>query len=462
MGREQRRRDQRQQRRGPGRPAQAPSPLVGPATAMDPEVVRAAPANLGQVRPSASPRRPASVPTTPSPRVATVPAPPETPAVPVPEEQTHAPSSQAPSSPAPAATEPAPAVTAASLSTISVGCGVVADVEPQALGLTYTFDARPDGEPYPMAIRFVGRRTGVTGERGPGDAFDVVANVDRVVPGSGRITLSKRVGGITAGTWEAAAAPVPVAGSSGAVQPGFTSTSGPTGWAPAVQVIAPGVRLGAWPGLVVLGAVVAVALLLALVARAGLPVGPVLVLAAIACLVGVVGAKVYYLVEHPGQRLKATGMCIQGFVLAAVGTVVVGALVLAFPIGTLLDAAAPGLMFGQAIGRTGCFLGGCCVGRPVRRGLWSSDRRVGMRRIPTQLFESAGALLIGGVALLAVLASTSPGGVVFVGTIAAYTLLRQFLFPLRDLPRNTSWGRTATAVASGLVLVGAITVAAVA
>ena len=326
-----------------------------------------------------------------------------------------------------------------------------------------TFDARPDGEPYPMAIRFVGRRTGATGEQRSGDTFDVVEKVDRVVPGSGRITVSKRVGGITAGTWEAAAAPVPVAGLSGSVQPGFTSTSGASGWAPAVQVIAPGVRLGAWPGLVVLGAVVAVALLLVLVARAGLPVGPVLVLAAIACLVGIAGAKLYYLVEHPDQwrRPKTTGMCIQGFVLAAVATITAGALALAIPVGTLLDATAPGLMFGQAIGRVGCFLGGCCVGRPVRRGLWSSDRRVGMRRIPTQLFESAGAMLIGGVALVAVLVSLRPGGVVFVGTIAAYTLLRQFLFPLRDLPRNTSWGRTATAVASALVTVGVIAVAVV-
>lgn len=221
------------------------------------------------------------------------------------------------------------------------------------------------------------------------------------MPGSGRITVSKRVGGITAGTWEAAAAPVPVAGLSGSVQPGFTSTSGASGWAPAVQVIASGVRLGAWPGLVVLGAVVAVALLLVLVARAGRPVG------------------------------------------------------------TLLDATAPGLTFGQATGRVGRFLGGCYVGRPVRRGLWSSDRRVGMRRIPTRLFESAGAMSIGGVAPVAVLVSLRPGGVVFVGTIAAYTLLRQFLFPLRDLPRNPSWGRTATAVASALVTVGVIAVAVV-
>lgn len=364
---------------------------------------------------------------------------------------------------APATTVPdSPTVTAASLRTISVGCAAVARAEPQALGLTYTFDARPDGEPYPLVIRFVGRRTGVSGERTPRDTFDVVERIDRVVPGSGRVTVSRRIGGIAAGTWEAAAALLPAKDAAEpSTRPAFTATSGDTGWAPAVQVIAPGVRVGAWPGLVVLGAIVAVAVLLALVARAGVAVGPVLVLAAIACLVGIAGAKLYYLVEHPEhwRRPKTTGMCIQGFVLAAVGTVVVGALVLGIPVGTLLDAAAPGLLFGQTIGRVGCFLGGCCAGQPARRGLWSSDRRIGARRIPTQLFESVGALLIGGVALLVVLADAAPGGVVFVGTIAAYTLLRQFLFPLRDLPRNTSWGRTATTVAAGLVLLVAIAAA---
>jgi phosphatidylglycerol:prolipoprotein diacylglycerol transferase len=186
-------------------------------------------------------------------------------------------------------------------------------------------------------------------------------------------------------------------------------------------------------------------------------------------VIGLAGARLYYMAEHPrrprGLMKMTSGMCIQGFVLAAVGTVIVGALLVGLPMGRLLDVTAPGLLFGMAIGRIGCFFGGCCAGRPTasRWGLWSSDRRMGVRRIPTQLFESAMALLIGVVALLAMIAATpDPGGLVFAAGAAAYTFARQLLFPLRDLPRNTAYGRALTMAASGLVLVAAIATAVLA
>ncbi len=74
------------------------------------------------------------------------------------------------------------------------------------------------------------------------------------------------------------------------------------------------------------------------------------------------------------------------------------------------------------------------------------------RRIPTQLFESAGALLIGLTAYASVWAGPPP---VAVSCSSARspptTLLRQLLFPLRDLARHMSQGRSATAVSSALV-----------
>lgn len=347
-------------------------------------------------------------------------------------------------------------LTASSVTTTTVGCAAVADVDPQELGITYEFDARPDGDPYPLTVRFAGRRTGVVGTPGPRDSFMVTETVDRVLPGSGRIALTRRVGDIAPGRWEVAAAP------DGAGPSVFVTSAGSTVWGPAVRALAPGVRVGAWPALVVLGAIVAVVVQGLLAARLGLPGRPILLVSALACVLGVLGAKVYYLVEHRGRprtlsRL-AGGMCIQGFVLAAVGTVVLGAEALTIPTRALLDVTAPGLLFGMAIGRLGCFVGGCCAGRPTAgRGLWSSDRRTGVRRIPTQLFESAGALLVGLTGVAAVLAGPpSVPGVVFVGAVAAYTLLRQLLFPLRDLARHTGFGRTATAVVSALALGAAV------
>ena len=139
----------------------------------------------------------------------------------------------------------------------------------------------------------------------------------------------------------------------------------------------------------------------------------------------------------------------------------VGTLLVGVPAGRVLDITTPGLLFGMTIGRVGCFFGGCCAGRPTasRWGLWSSDRRLGVRRIPTQLLESALAFSVGLAAGLTVWDTPpDPEGAVFVGTMAAYTLGRQLLFPLRDLPRHTAHGRTITAVLAGLVLVVAVAV----
>ncbi|MGQ0481954.1 MAG: prolipoprotein diacylglyceryl transferase [Pseudonocardia sp.] len=238
-----------------------------------------------------------------------------------------------------------------------------------------------------------------------------------------------------------------------------SSASGATGYAPWVRTVAPGVRIGAWPLLVALGTVVALVLQAILAARAGLPAGSVLLWSIIACLAGLVGAKLYYIVQHLGTTRKRglllNGMCLQGFVLAALGTLVIGAAVLRLPAGSVLDVSTPGLVLAMGIGRIGCFLGGCCAGRPTasRWGLWSSDRSLGLRRIPVQLMESGWALVIGSTSLTVALAGVAaPAGVLFVAALSAYIFGRQLLFPLRDLPRRTAGGRVVIMVVSALVL----------
>ncbi|WP_341252276.1 prolipoprotein diacylglyceryl transferase family protein [Euzebya pacifica] len=152
-------------------------------------------------------------------------------------------------------------------------------------------------------------------------------------------------------------------------------------------------------------------------------------------------------------------MCIQGFVIAAIATVLVGAPLAGLAVLTLLDVTAPALLFGMTIGRVGCLLGGCCVGRPTasRWGMWSSDRRLGMRRIPIQLLESSTALALGVVAAAVVWTGASqPAGATFVGSMAAYTLARQLLFPLRAGARRTTHGRVITLVVSALVFTAAV------
>jgi len=363
----------------------------------------------------------------------------------------------------------------------AIGCEAASDLTPQALGLTYWFDVAPHGEPYQVTIRFIGHRLGVRGKPGPRDSFNVLESIDHVVPGSGPIAITTRVYDIEPGNWQVTGAPLtdtrrtsPKPRTALAERPRLlkASASGTTTYAPIAGVCAPGAHLGVWPALVGLGAGVALATQAVLAARAHLPVASVLVVSLIASLIGLIGAKLYYITghlitgDHHGLRsLLAGGMCIQGFVLAAIGALIVGARLSRLPVGPVLDATAPGLLFAMTIGRFGCFFGGCCAGRPTssRWGLWSSDRRLGVRRVPSQLLESAVAL-IAGLAALLVLSTTrpNPAGVVFIGAIAAYTLGRQLVFPLRANPGHTPYGRRVTVAFAGIALVFAILFAALA
>jgi phosphatidylglycerol:prolipoprotein diacylglycerol transferase len=136
----------------------------------------------------------------------------------------------------------------------------------------------------------------------------------------------------------------------------------------------------------------------------------------------------------------------------------VGALGLALagiPIGATLDASTPGIFAGIAVGRIGCFFAGCCAGRPTSGawGLWSSDQRIGARRIPTQFLESGLNLFIAAFTLALVLTFGAGRGAALIAGLSMYTLGRQGILRLRvERPRSLR-GSAITAAAAGVVLV---------
>lgn len=226
-------------------------------------------------------------------------------------------------------------------------------------------------------------------------------------------------------------------------------------------------RQAAWPALVLLVVLVALVAQALLVQRSGGDGGRGPAVSVAAIVVGYFGAKAWYLVLHRQslRRFVPAGTCIQGFLLAGFGTLAAGSVLTGTPVGLLLDATTPGVFLAMFIGRPGCLLGGCCVGRPPasRWGLWSSDRRIGSRRIPVQLLEAVMALAVGLAALALLLAGPLPlPGALFVGAVASYTLGRQLLFPLRREPRRTSAGRLVTLTASGLIAGAALLASALA
>ncbi|NDC54308.1 MAG: hypothetical protein EBZ74_08455 [Planctomycetia bacterium] len=113
---------------------------------------------------------------------------------------------------------------------------------------------------------------------------------------------------------------------------------------------------------------------------AGFDADTILALATEVFLWGLVGARLFYVIEYraqflpPGRSLVAALPEILN--IAAGGLVVFGSLPTAalaawrfaarrgLPLLSLADCVAPGLLLGLAIGRIGCFLNGCCYGGP--------------------------------------------------------------------------------------------------
>jgi len=350
----------------------------------------------------------------------------------------------------------------------------------EILAVTYWFDPAPRREPYPVTVRFSGRRIDVKGRHSSRDRFVQDETIEQVVPGSGPISLTARVRDINPGEWSVTAQ---VLGSAHPAQgareqKNASSAAGPLHpvarlwrkWATSVEsdeqpvrtcltplAHVPGILPGIWGAMVTLGMVIALAVQFLLISVDHLAVGPWWAITLGAIAVGIAGAKVWYMVLKRREH-SMNGWCIQGFILGATVTAAILLVALHVPIGVFLDVTAPGLLFAMAVGRVGCFFAGCCGGPPTasRWGVWSSDQRVGARRIPTQLLESLLALSLGLAALVALLSHGPAGGAFFVGTLAVYTLVRQGILHLRAEPRKTRLGGPVTAALAALVLVAAI------
>src|SRR5260221_14467366 len=74
-------------------------------------------------------------------------------------------------------------------------------VAQEILAVTYWFDPAPHPKPYPVTVRFSGRRVDVKGRMQSGDRFVQDETIEEVIPGSGPISLTTRIRGINPGSW---------------------------------------------------------------------------------------------------------------------------------------------------------------------------------------------------------------------------------------------------------------------
>src|SRR5262245_2268138 len=86
---------------------------------------------------------------------------------------------------------------------------------------------------------------------------------------------------------------------------------------------------------------------------------------------GLVGARIFYVWQYWGDRVKSIvdifkvwegGIVLYGSIMGGTAAFFLYRALRPFPLRPMLDVVAPALVLGIALGRIGCFLNGCCYG----------------------------------------------------------------------------------------------------
>jgi phosphatidylglycerol:prolipoprotein diacylglycerol transferase len=197
-----------------------------------------------------------------------------------------------------------------------------------------------------------------------------------------------------------------------------------------------------------------------------------------------------YYRDNPGQIFtldffRSGGVFYGGFI----GAIIASFIVMRYyklPWWRTADAFAPGVAFGQMIGRLGCFSAGCCWGRPtiatygihfsergheitgvptivghlsdpIQRNIWSEKLgglSASLHLHPTQLYE-AGATLVIFLVLLALFRRRRFYGQVILTYALLYAVARFVIEYWRDDPRGEIFGLSTSQFIAILLAIGA-------
>lgn len=178
--------------------------------------------------------------------------------------------------------------------------------------------------------------------------------------------------------------------------------------------------------------------------RAGLSTDLVFNSALYAIPGGLIGARLVHVIDqldyymaHPGLIIGFEGLAVYGGILGAVAGVWLASRVHHFSFTRFADLVAPGALLGQATGRVGCIINGCCYGKET--GLpWGltythpdSYAPLGISTQPAVGYE-----LLFDLALFALVwklqGKLKPNGSVFLIYLALYSVGRFFVTMTRD------------------------------
>ncbi len=166
---------------------------------------------------------------------------------------------------------------------------------------------------------------------------------------------------------------------------------------------------------------------------------------------GFIGSKITYLITifpefiaAPLETLKnslSQGFVVYGASIAGFLTVLIYCRIKKKNMWEYADIASPGLAFGSAIGRIGCFLAGCCYG--VECDGWcavtfprESSAPAGVPLVPIQLISFAANLILMGILLVFIKKNKIKGRVMALWMML-YSVGRGVLEIFRDDPRGS-------------------------
>jgi phosphatidylglycerol:prolipoprotein diacylglycerol transferase len=194
---------------------------------------------------------------------------------------------------------------------------------------------------------------------------------------------------------------------------------------------------------------------------------------------GIIGARLFYVVEYWGEKVNSFaeifrvwegGIVFYGSVFGATAGFFLYRVFRPFPILATLDAIAPAVALGIALGRIGCFLNGCCYGDecsldwlavrfPAYSPAWMAERAQGLIARdapkslplhPTQLYSA-----VDGLVLLGLLSAYYPlrrrDGEVVALLLLSYPISRFMIERLRNDEAPFLGGMTIAQVISVVV-----------
>jgi phosphatidylglycerol:prolipoprotein diacylglycerol transferase len=195
-----------------------------------------------------------------------------------------------------------------------------------------------------------------------------------------------------------------------------------------------------WYGIMVLlGVVATIVISLREAKRVGFPSDHIYNVALWAIISGILVSRLFHVIDrwdyywaHPEELLNFAGLTIYGAVIGALLAIAIYGWVKKISFWKLGDIIAPGAILGQAIGRVGCLLNGCCYGfeepptcvgtieyTNPNYGLYGTP--LGVPLLPTAFYHLVWNLIVFGI-LWGLRRRLKPQGTLFLTYFALYAL----------------------------------------